>query len=111
MKLFSIKIAAASITFVALQGCAAMGGSGPDASSLASADWNSMSCGEIDARFAEYRQSVEDSQQFNGLVGLVSSDAESASREGASAAMQAYYQAKDSVEPVLMAKGCQDVTI
>lgn len=88
-----------------------LGGGGPDTSKLASADWNSMSCSEIDATFAEFRQSVDDSQKYNGLMGMVSSDAEAAASQAGSAAMQAYNTAKQSAEPVLMAKGCKEVQI
>ena len=111
MNISPIKLIIASVTLVTLQGCAALGGGGPDASKLASADWSNMSCSEIDAVFAEYRQSVEDAQSYTGLLGMVSPEAQSATGEAASAAMQAYHSAKESAKPVLMAKGCTDVEI
>jgi len=83
-----------------------LGGDNSNSSNLLAADWESMNCDEITSKFATYKSTVETSQNFNSLIGLVSAEAATTSRETAKVAMDTYDQAKAVAEPVMAAKGC-----
>lgn len=77
------------------------GGSDTD---IANADFNSMSCDDIQAMFAEYREQMDNVDTGASLLSAVGVD--SGTSEAKAVMAQAYSQAATTARPVLKVKQC-----
>lgn len=94
----------AALSVSILSGCMA---TGENSVNLATMDFNTLSCEQIDTAFKDYKSNVEAGDNLTGLVGMVSSSAASAANTARSTAMTAYYSAKKVAQPIIKAKGCK----
>jgi len=101
------------ITFLSLIASAALAGcvtTSDESTSLTDIDFNDLTCEQIETTFTEYKENIDSSDTYTGLVGIVSSEAETSANTAKAQAMDMYNQAKEKAQPVIEFKNC-DINI